>query len=345
MNYLRKFAVQILLLEIVLLLTIISSEILYMPVSRLIRAVRHDIFRRSIVDEYIIGTDGVPSIDLGMIKSEYIGVQYVPVAVIQTGLQHYAEHDRASIDKFLNCTDLIIEKAVRKDSMAILSYTYGYPVYNMNSPWRCAMAQGQALQLMTRADEITGNPRYLAFGDSLMNLMLLSIEQGGVTHKLTPSAWWYEEYADDHNRQIMVLNGMMFTLLGLHEFYTYTGSRKAALLFNNGINALLWQLPSYDRKGHSYYDILHTPAGGDYQQIHVTQLRELYEITGYEEFNYYHLKWEKFQNSPHLIQLFSAPPKMLIGVYLFIFVCLLILGELVTLFFWSKKKIVNREAN
>ncbi|MDP8209812.1 MAG: D-glucuronyl C5-epimerase family protein [Candidatus Stygibacter australis] len=328
MNRFNKLLItQIVLLEIVLLLTIVSVEILYSPVSIAIRTIRQYVFRSSIVDKYDIGSDGIPVIDLGKIKGEIIGVQYIPVAIIQTGLEHFAKHDSSNIAKFLNCTNRIIETSVRQDSQAILTYRFHYPIYNMYPPWHSAMAQGQALQLMIRAHKITGNPRYLAFGDSLMNLMLLSIKQGGVTHKLTPDAWWYEEYADEHCRQIMVLNGMMYALLGLHEFNIYTGSRKAELLFNKGINALILQLPLYDRDGNSYYDILKTPAGGDYHQIHIKQLLELYQITGHEIFLFYHLKWKKFQNSPYLIQLFSSPSKMLIGVYLGIFLCLFILIE------------------
>ena len=93
--------------------------------------------------------------------------------------------------------------------------------------------------------------------------------------------WWYEEYAsNDKNTKISrVLNGILFTVLGIYDYYKYTNDAEAKLLFDKGINSIKKEISKYNDNGYSYYDLLGMPAK-DYHQTHVVLLKKLYNITG-----------------------------------------------------------------
>ncbi len=103
--------------------------------------------------------------------------------------------------------------------------------------------------------------------------------------------WWYEEFAANDCIRSIVLNGMIFALLGIYEYYKYTNNDKARLLFEKGISSLKYNLHNYDSNGYSYYDILRNPPL-KYHEIHVKQLAELYDITKDELFKTYHDRWK-----------------------------------------------------
>lgn len=335
MKKLFKFIkIQILVLIVAVILTGFLTEIFYDQTKNIIKFVKTNIAGKEVINDYMIPEDGIPVVDYGTIKNVYIGKRVVPIAVCQTALEHYDNFkigNSLSYDKFLNCADWLLLNSTTTDIGEIYYYNFPFPLYDMTAPWRSAMVQGQALQVLAKAHELTKKQYYLDFADSLITPLFYSTKDGGVTHKLNDKEWWYEEYSDDHTGKIMVLNGMMYTLLGLHEYYTYTENENAKLLFDKGLTALMENIPNFDRSGHSYYDILKHKAGGSYHEIHINQLRDLYEITGEEILNEYSLKWNKFQNSPRIVQLLVAPPKMLLGVYLFIFITIFIVLQILTI--------------
>lgn len=68
----------------------------------------------------------------------------------------------------------------------------------------------------------------------------------------TEDGWWYEEYADPGGRNPRVLNGMIFALEGIYDFWLITGDDMARMIFEKGILALRAELPRYDAWGWSY---------------------------------------------------------------------------------------------
>ena len=76
------------------------------------------------------------------------------------------------------------------------------------------------------------------------------------------TSWWYEEYVTNNvgAEESRVLNGMLFALIDVYEYYKYIDDADAKLIFDKGINNVKENLAKYDDgKGSSYYDILHTP--------------------------------------------------------------------------------------
>jgi hypothetical protein len=159
------------------------------------------------------------------------------------------------------------------------------------------MANGLALEVLMKAHKTTLDSKYLITAKSLLNAFFIEVEDGGITYKDSLNEWWYEEYAtNDKNAKISrVLNGMLFAVLGIYDYFKYTGDPDAKLLYDKGINSIKKELHKYNDDGYSYYDILRNPSL-KYHQIHIDLLKQLYDITGETILNEYHELWKSYNN-------------------------------------------------
>ena len=156
------------------------------------------------------------------------------------------------------------------------------------------MTQGRALEVLTHAHNLTREQKYLDTAKLLLNSFFVEVKDGGVTYKTPNKGWWYEHYADDDaygRQEPRVLNAMLFTVLGIYEYYNYTHDPLAEFLFYQGILALKNDLPKYDKNGEALYDALGRKAGTFYLPVQTRLLSELYDLTGEPVFKKYHDLW------------------------------------------------------
>ena len=201
----------------------------------------------------------------------------------------------------------------------------------MTPPWRSGMAQGLALQVMVRAHRHTDDQGYLETGRVLLRAFFAEVREGGVTYRSPEKGWWYEEYADEGGKESRVLNGMMYALLGIYEYYNYTEDADAKYLFDQGVLALKSNLADYDNHGYSFYDALGNTVT-KYHKVHVDLLSDLYDITGEELFESYSQRWGEHDSPPReakppfLIRLITKPTKtgfaVLLGNFVLVFLTL-----------------------
>jgi len=179
-------------------------------------------------------------------------------------------------------------------------YEFDYPYYGLKAPWLSGMAQGQALEVLLAAYEITDNEVYLENARLAANTLAVAVDDGGSATYLENGAIWFEEYAQAGVAPPRVLNGHNFALEGLW----FLCQREAGYcsLYDKGVQGSRTLLPEFDGRIWSFYDLAGTPANPKYQRIHVQQLRDLEERTGEEIFSRYAKRFE-FQ----LYLPFSAP--------------------------------------
>jgi heparosan-N-sulfate-glucuronate 5-epimerase len=276
---------------------------------------------------------GIPIVDYGYRGHSYIGEQRNAVTISQVALRYYEEYEKGDEScqrLFINCANWLVENSVSHDDYAILEYRFDWPRYNMTSPWRSGMAQGQALQVLIRAHNISNDSKYLDTAKRLLNSFFVGVENGGVTYVTLEDGWWYEEYADEGGMEPRVLNGMMYALLGINEYYDYTKDPDAKYLFDQGVIALKEGLADYDANGYSYYDVFGTPSLS-YHETHIRQLNDLYEITNEETFKDYRDRWQSYEELPFVVRLVHSPTKMGIAVFFANFIILILVLE-VTIF-------------
>ena len=261
---------------------------------------------------------GVPIVDYGRVEGEYVGKQRNPVTVCLKAFDYWDEYqggDEGSRQPFLNCANWLVENATSYGDFSLWEYNFPFPKYAMTPPWRSAMAQGLGIQVLIRAYELTGDNRYFDVGEKCLRSFFVEVKDGGVTYKTSTSAWWYEEYADEQGKRPRVLNGMIYAVMGLHEYYQRTGAEEAKLLFDQGVLAVKNNLPDYDSGDWSYYDALGNLATESYHRLHVRQLSLLYDFTKEPIFETYHDKWESYRRPLFMARLFPDPTKMDIVVF------------------------------
>ncbi|MDB4431360.1 D-glucuronyl C5-epimerase family protein [Pseudomonadales bacterium] len=154
----------------------------------------------------------------------------------------------------------------------------------LRSGWCSALAQGLIISFLTRVASLSEVNRdvYLDACERGLEPFYMESAKGGVlTH------WggepFYEEYPTAPAS--FVLNGFIFSLLGLYD-YQQVGSERAALLFQAGVSTLNKLLPLYDLGDKSAYDLTHytcksypNVARWGYHATHVNQLYAIYSIT------------------------------------------------------------------
>jgi heparosan-N-sulfate-glucuronate 5-epimerase len=262
-----------------------------------------------------------------------IGKQRNPMTICNKALSYYEKGmagDTGQFNFFLNCADWLADSLHHEKEFSVLSYNYNWPIYNMVSPWRSGLANGVALQVFIKAHTFTKNKKYLDAGKKLLNSFYVEVNDGGVSYKTDTSGWWFEEYADEGGVVSRVLNGHMFALVGIHEYYEYTKDTSANYLFVQGIKSLKNDLAKYDQEnGPSFYDSRGKLTNIKYHAIHVDLLDQLFAITGEPVFKFYADKWRLYKHPSLMVRLVSPPVKPIdiaiwlfnFGIIAFVFLC------------------------
>jgi len=202
--------------------------------------------------------------------------------------------DAAARTRFMNCADWLLDHGVRRGDALV--WEYDFDLHTIKAPWISGMAQGHAVQVLIRAHSLTRDEKYLRAAEQALEAFFVDIPDGGVriVDKEPPGSWWYAEYPTP-GRQRRVLNGMMFTLVGIHEFQLATGNPRAKEAFENGVRSVLAHLDEYDMGGWTRYDADGKPATPRYHQIHVNLLRRLHDATNEEKFRAYADRWDGYR--------------------------------------------------
>ena len=119
------------------------------------------------------------------------------------------------------------------------------------------MCQGQAISVLVRAFLATKDPAYLAAAEDGAKVFNVSSRQGGVRAVFLDKYVWYEEYPT--NPSTFILNGFMYSLLGLYDLKTVSVKLKdeAERLYSAGLESLAAMLPLYDTGSSTLYDLRH----------------------------------------------------------------------------------------
>ena len=255
----------------------------------------------------IFDGEGILYFNYSYINGSYAGLQRNPVMISSLALDYYHDYiqhkDLNSLIYFVNSANWLVNNArshytADNKEYFVLEYKFPYMQYNLSSPWYSALAQGLALPVLCHAYEITNDTRYAISAKLILNALYVEVKDEGVTYKMPNDlGWWYEEYASPTGKHPRVLNGMIYTLEGINEYYRCSNNKDAKFLFDQGINALRNNLAKYDNDGYSFYDIFGRLAGPKYHKMHIAALERLYDITGESIFKEYSEKWKAY-NGP-----------------------------------------------
>lgn len=244
--------------------------------------------------------DGVTRADFSRWGRTDIGIQYHPIAIAQYAL--------ANLDLFLDTgsgnyrqaffaqADWLMKNA-RVTTAGATVWEFGYsftPRYDLSIPWVSAMAQGQIISVLLRAYQMTEDIEYYHAAEGALRAFHLPTLEEGVSCTDDEGLTFYEEYPS--RPPCHVLNGHIWALFGLYDYYRATSSQEALSLFNAGIDTLKRYLPRYDTGHWSAYDLLIKPgyAPVRYHRYHIELLKVLYEITDEDVFIEYVRRWSRY---------------------------------------------------
>ncbi|MBW1947330.1 MAG: D-glucuronyl C5-epimerase family protein [Deltaproteobacteria bacterium] len=246
--------------------------------------------------------NGIPLLDY----HGTIGLQYNPIAIAQFGLGNYNLFQRTAEsnyqEKFLLAADWL------KDNLVVNEF--GVPVWmhyfdfeyqeGLRSPWYSGLAQGQALSVLVRAYQLTQEQEYLEAAREGFAAFQLSVTEGGVITRDANDHLWIEEYIVSQPTHI--LNGFIWALWGVYDYYLATNSDEAKRVYEEGLNTIRENLDRYDTGFWSLYDLselkLKMTASPFYHQLHIIQLRIVHQLTGESVFSEFANRWESYQRIP-----------------------------------------------
>lgn len=258
-------------------------------------------------DEQSVDENGVLKVDFSKrIDRGVSGIQYIPISISQYALYHYntyiANNYLNSKKQFLNQANWLVKNQVVDGNDCGVWY-FQYPFGKLIPPWISAMAQGEAISVLLRAYQETNEEDYLIAAKNAVKIFDVPLQNGGVVVVDNDDNIFFEEFPTDP--AIHVLNGFIYALFGLYDFYRVTGSEHINNLFQKGIATITKRLADYDTGFWSKYSLNekstlsnhYNIASPMYHFLHVNMLLVLYRITGDQFFEDYHLKWKSYMSS------------------------------------------------
>lgn len=236
--------------------------------------------------------NGIPLLDY----RGKIGRQYNPIAISQYGLGHYnlcMEGKKESCKEFLKMAEFLLKTLEKNEKQKYIWYHHFDWDYHgkVLSPWYSGLAQGNGISLLLRAYLVTEDKKYLKSAELAAESMFTPIEDGGCTNIDSKGYKWIEEVI--RHPPTHILNGFMWALFGVFDFYLLTKSEYYKNIFKDYVNTLKDNLYIFDAKFWSYYDASSDKmlASSFYHRLHIVQLRILFRMTRLNIFKVYAEKW------------------------------------------------------
>lgn len=214
---------------------------------------------------------------------------YFSIAVFQYGLAAYDLYLQTREEKYLKKTIACAEWAMENQEPTGAWETFAYQ--NPKHPYS-AMAQGEGISLLLRALIETKNEKYLTAAALAKDYMLLPLEAGGTAGYDGEDVVLYEDTGEP-----VILNGWIFALWGLYDYWKYTKDADTKGILDRTVGALVRQLDDFDIRYWSKYDAGNRICSPFYHELHIAQLRVLYDLFGEKAFLNTANKWESYRNS------------------------------------------------
>ena len=159
---------------------------------------------------------------------------------------------------------------------------HGYSDQTMIAPWLSGLTQGVVLKVLTRLYEFTGDKRYLEDATKVFNSFnrIANKDNPWISMVDENNYYWIEEYPDN-DAPNFTLNGFIFCVFGLYEYYQVTKDEYSEYLLKASLTTIKHYANAFRVKGEpSYYRLKHKVQNERYHRIHIKQFKGLYTITG-----------------------------------------------------------------
>lgn len=226
--------------------------------------------------------------DLPLFECKNNKLKEFSIMIFQYGLGAYDLYllgidEEENLKKFKVALDWTIQKQEKNGGWITFDEKEGNNVYS-------AMAQGEGISLLLRGYVEFRDEQYLNKAKEAIEFLMKPIENGGTT--------FYEKdaiYLKEYLNEPVVLNGWIFSIWGIYDYLKFDKENdKVKSFYEKTVNTLSKQLHCFDNGYWSKYDIEKRIASPFYHDLHIEQLKVMFDITGKEEFQEYANKFEKY---------------------------------------------------
>lgn len=236
---------------------------------------------------------GIPIVNYGA----KIGYRYNPITISQYGLSLLRSPHQYKMA--FTCADWLVENLRPwQSNMHAWIYDFDLEFYGPRAPWISAMAQGEGISLLLRVFQLSKEEKYLQAARLAFSPFQYTIKQKGIVDEIKAGAVFFEEYVTEPASH--VLNGHIFSLLGVYDYWRFFDNSDAAKLLRNGMATVRMFWPKWDCGYWTRYDLypLKRLASPMYHRLHIRLMRGLAQISGDKTFLQVAERWQNMLNSP-----------------------------------------------
>ena len=235
---------------------------------------------QSLITDY--DSNGIP-LNRSYIDVDNKNLIYYPITIGQVGLSVFHTYlnskTNEDLNRFLKFADWYIENGIEDKKLGIRWLTdVPLPGYKNPGPWQSAFSQSRAISILLRAHQQTQNFKYLETAKKALISFSFPVSEGGV---VSNTKWgpFFEEYPAEV--PVLVLNGHIFSLFGLFDFYrAFQEDKECGELVKNGFKTLISSLSDFDMGYWSRYNYCEAsfypkvdPATISYHRLHIMLLK------------------------------------------------------------------------
>jgi hypothetical protein len=243
--------------------------------------------------DYDVAFRGHPAAD----PERRYGVHYTPVTTAEYALGnlgcYLTTRDPNFRGVFIRQADWLRRNLTVGARFGVWLHTFEFPPYGLAAPWVSAMAQGEGVSVLLRAHEMTRDPVYLTAACHAFGAFLHDFSEQGVSVRDEHGDLWLEEFPT--TPPVHVLNGFIFALWGVLDFYRVTRDSRARSVWEEGVQTLRKNLHRYELNWWSRYDLRSRSAcSAHYHRTHVRQLFVMADLADEPVFAEYAKRWQAF---------------------------------------------------
>lgn len=285
-------------------------------------------------------SNGVPYVHYIAENGVQASTQYNATIVANYAIKYYNDFietkDPIKRNHFFNCVQFLKDSVMELGNAYLYHFNWQQGWYpNIKPPFTSGMTNGRTIDVCTKAFQLTKDSSYIFFAKKLLRAFYISIDSASFTY-ITNNGWWYEEMAKANTATPHILDGHIFAIQGVQEYYKQTKDDSAKTVIQNGLMALKNAMPTYTGKEKIYYDINQKVADKKYCKILTNQMWQLWESTQDSTFLNYYNRWTKPLKKPYLLRI--CEEKNISGIILFVLiVSIFFLTGKVLLSIFSKK--------
>jgi len=243
--------------------------------------------RRYYVYSRTLFRDHLSHDDSGVVVCDYRaqGRQYNPVFIAWCALMSLELYCRDPHPDHLTSFNIQVQwlrasAVTRPDGTTVWPYNFDWQEgrCRLKAPWISAMSQGLGMSVLVRAFRLTRDAELLSLCERSARVFEHSIEDGGVRTR-EGSHVLYEEYPGYPLPR--VLDGFLFSLLGLYDLAQELQDSRIRHLFEEGIDGLKFKLADWDYRGKwSWYGTHGYLCPPHYHRLNGTLIQILGRLTG-----------------------------------------------------------------